>query len=204
MDEIPTLTCESIEEGDLVSRYVAGQLSEPEAEALEAHYFGCEKCWQAVRAATEIRASFLAPAGTTSLSEFRERRRRRPVAYWLAAAAALALVGIGVWRGYHPPSPDGSDTVVRGGGHAIEVTTERRDGRFVVQWMAVDGAASYRVRALSDDGSPLLSREVTGTELVLEASDWQPSRDQEVILRVEAFNAIGQRLAESRPLRVSQ
>jgi CHAT domain-containing protein len=60
MDVPKTLDCTSIEEKDVVSRYVGRKLSSEESEAFEEHYFGCDRCWAEVKAATEVRAA-LAP-----------------------------------------------------------------------------------------------------------------------------------------------
>ncbi|MFW6202615.1 MAG: zf-HC2 domain-containing protein, partial [Gemmatimonadota bacterium] len=43
---------------DVVEDYVAGRLSEAEAEAFEAHYFECDACWGRVRGALELYAAF--------------------------------------------------------------------------------------------------------------------------------------------------
>jgi CHAT domain-containing protein len=95
MDVTRTLDCHYVEENDLVSRYIAGKLPEEEAEAFEAHYFGCERCWSEVRAATEVRAAMEKPAGApvVPLAERREGRRRRAAfsGRTLALAATLLI-----------------------------------------------------------------------------------------------------------------
>ena len=50
MDPVNDLGCQDVEEHDLVSAYLGERLSEPEAEAFERHYFGCERCWAEVKA----------------------------------------------------------------------------------------------------------------------------------------------------------
>lgn len=69
MDVSRTLDCNAVEEQDLVSRYVGRKLSPEEAEAFEEHYFGCDRCWAEVQAATEVRAA---------LAEEHAGERRKP------------------------------------------------------------------------------------------------------------------------------
>ena len=45
-ENAPQLTCEAVARESLVERYVASQLGEPEREAFELHYFGCDACFQ--------------------------------------------------------------------------------------------------------------------------------------------------------------
>jgi CHAT domain-containing protein len=76
-----------------VSRYVGQKLNPEEAEAFEEHYFGCDRCWEEVQRATEVRAAFREAEAPAKAIPFRQRRRI-PLALWggLAAAAAVALV----------------------------------------------------------------------------------------------------------------
>jgi CHAT domain-containing protein/tetratricopeptide (TPR) repeat protein len=98
MDVSNTLDCTSIEEKDLVSRYVGRKLSPEEGEAFEEHYFGCDRCWEEVQAATEVRAALTAKEPTDAAAlEVQARAIRRPwrnLAF-LAAAAAVAIVAFG-------------------------------------------------------------------------------------------------------------
>lgn len=98
MDAIRDLSCQYVEEHDLVSAYLAGGLSEDEAEAFEKHYFGCERCWAEVKAGEEIRAALkggeaAAPAAPLAPSNV----RRGPWTSWrvLALAAAVGIVAAG-------------------------------------------------------------------------------------------------------------
>jgi len=49
------LTCDVIVDGELIERYLAGALSETEAEALESHYLTCARCQNELRLAAAIR-----------------------------------------------------------------------------------------------------------------------------------------------------
>jgi CHAT domain-containing protein/Flp pilus assembly protein TadD len=99
MDVPKTLDHASIEEQDLVSRYVGQKLSPEEAEAFEEHYFGCDQCWDEVQAATEVRAALQAQVATpreTAPKTVESRLVRGPWGNWglLAAAAAVAIVAL--------------------------------------------------------------------------------------------------------------
>jgi len=73
------LRCEQISAQDIPSRYVLGELSEPEQDAFEQHYFECERCFEAVRTCQALQASLA-------------RRPRRNWLPWAACAAAAALL----------------------------------------------------------------------------------------------------------------
>ena len=54
-----SLTCEDVSSRDLVPQYVSGVVSEMDAEALELHVLGCERCWAELQAARDVRAALL-------------------------------------------------------------------------------------------------------------------------------------------------
>lgn len=96
MDVARELDCASIEERDLVSRYLAEKLPSEEAEAFEKHYFGCDRCWEELQAATEVRAVSSEGRGREKASQAEIPRRRGPVwTNWrvlsLAAVVAVAV-----------------------------------------------------------------------------------------------------------------
>jgi CHAT domain-containing protein len=95
MDVSKTLDCASIEEQDLVSRYVGRKLSPEEAEAFEEHYFACDRCWAEVQQGTEVRAALREEKVSAGAVRVRPRRIS-PVwgALAVAAAVALAIGGI--------------------------------------------------------------------------------------------------------------
>src|SRR5262249_13519101 len=96
-DVAKDLTCESVEEGDFVSRYVTDQLPEADAEAFERHYLGCDRCSAEIQAALEIRASLASPAASQKPSpEPAARVVRRPWTNWrlLGAAAAIGVLAL--------------------------------------------------------------------------------------------------------------
>jgi CHAT domain-containing protein len=161
------LACQFVEENDLVGRSVAGKLPEEEAEAVEAHYFGCERCWSEVRAATEVRAAMEKPAGApvVPLAERREERRRRAVfsgrALALAATLLIAAVaGVFVWR-----------TRVGSGGSGFEALARATEGRRTID-ARLSGPFAYAdktepTRSEDDPNAP--SSELTDTARVARA-----------------------------------
>lgn len=101
MDDVKAIDCEYVQDHDLVKSYLGGGLSEKEAEAFEAHYFACDRCWEEVNTANQIRAS-AAPASSQRDTGVRVRypppvARPQWRALALAAAVAVALLGGGLF-----------------------------------------------------------------------------------------------------------
>ena len=85
-----TLTCERVDQDDLIAQYIAGTLTETTArEAFEDHFVGCARCRDELRLASIIRAEVARPAVT----------RRVPRWMPLGFVSAAALAGIFVLRG---------------------------------------------------------------------------------------------------------
>ena len=58
------LTCDAVTAQGMIERYLAGKLSEAEAEAFEAHYLTCSHCQRELRLAVAIRGGLeRAPPG---------------------------------------------------------------------------------------------------------------------------------------------
>jgi hypothetical protein len=157
-----TITCASVDERDLDTRYLAGALGEAEAEAFEAHYFGCDRCWGLVRDGNAIRAA-LSPAGAGA-----RRRARWPHALRWGIAAGLAVVAAGIALWPRPPGSQPADTTVRGGEvRAIAVAARRSSDSLTLSWSHVDRAERYRVRLFSGQGDLVLERASVDTALTL-------------------------------------
>ncbi len=94
------LTCEEITRRALIERYVAGRLSETDAEALESHYLTCDRCYDELRLAAaiwttlpEVRKDAAAePQPALSVRGRRYGHRWKIGVAGLAAAAVLAGV----------------------------------------------------------------------------------------------------------------
>ena len=76
-------------------QYLLGELSEPEREEFERHFFGCEECAETLETAATLvenaKAIFREPAASERRVMVRERRRWFSFAGWgFAPAAALA------------------------------------------------------------------------------------------------------------------
>jgi hypothetical protein len=149
------LTCAEVEERDLEAAYLAGRLDDATAEAYEAHYFGCDRCWSALRRAQEIRGALVPrPAGV--------RQWQRP----LAVAAGVALLVAAGWWATLQRRPGSGDTL-RGAGDSLVVQLRRSPGGALLVWPAWTGADRYRVRAYDANGVLLAEREAEDTTMEL-------------------------------------
>jgi tetratricopeptide (TPR) repeat protein len=81
------LACDDFDREEVPERYVAGTLPEEVAAAFEAHYFGCERCFERSRMLRDVRTALGSQAGAAS---GRDRTVRR-LAIGLAAAAVLIV-----------------------------------------------------------------------------------------------------------------
>ena len=95
-----TLSCKAINDRGLVERYLAGRLSEPEAEVFECHYLTCSRCQNELRLAAAIRdvlpevrqAAQATDVGAGTLTGPWFGRHARAGA--VAAAIAAVLIGV--------------------------------------------------------------------------------------------------------------
>jgi len=149
---MPDLTCAEVDDRDLESGYLAGRLTAEEAEAYEAHYFGCERCWRTLETALAVRSA-------------RGARRRAPFAVRTLAAAAIAVIAVGagwwVTRSAAPPVD-----ALRGGGEAPAVRMHETPAGLAVAWAPHARADRYRLRVFSADGGLLLERLTEDTTVV--------------------------------------
>src|SRR6476659_10109169 len=101
--------CLYTDDSDIEQRYLAGKLSETDAEEFERHYFECDACWNRVQRGAEIKAALHAserPVQTSEPVRPIEREplklppRRRSLGSWAAylATAAVVVIGVGLWR----------------------------------------------------------------------------------------------------------
>ena len=155
------LTCSEVEREELDLKYLRGQLSQERAEAFEAHYFGCESCWELVHRGAELRASRAV------------RPRRRLALPWtlLAAAVLVGAVGLGLWRSRDGGIAPGPDSERGDPGTALVVRASADSASLSLAWNPVADAAGYRVRLFLQDGTLLTEREGTDTSLVLARAD---------------------------------
>lgn len=154
-----TITCEIVDEGDLEARYLAGRLSPDQAEAFEAHFFGCERCWGLVQQGLAVRSAF-----QPDLSHARPGRGNPRRRWWgLAVAAGIAAIAVGTWqlgdRSQAGPAPD----VLRGGNLAFTVVPAATSETAAASWQPVADAEVYRVRLYTADGMLVSERETADT-----------------------------------------
>lgn len=150
---MPDLTCAEVDDRDLESGYVAGRLTAEEAEAYEAHYFGCDRCWRTLETALAVRSAH----GARRRAVFRVRALA-------VAATAVIAVGLGWWTTRTPTPPTDA---LRGGVEAPVVRIDETPAGLAVAWAPYTGADRYRVRVFSSDGGLLLERLTADTTVVL-------------------------------------
>ena len=170
----------------MAERYVAGRLAEAEAEAFEAHYFGCDRCWREVRTAQELRSA-LEPARSP------RALRGRP---WIPLAAAAALVGaLGTWMLVRPP---GAERVFRAGrGATLALTASAGETAVSVSWSPVPNARGYRARLVTAEGALVTEQEVAAPPLLLDKGRLP---DTTLYVTVQALGPDRQVLVSSAPL----
>jgi hypothetical protein len=173
------------------ARYLVGRLTEAEAEAFEAHYFGCERCWAEVRTAQELRAA-LRPGGATRAAA------RRP---WMPfAAAAALLVAVGAWMLVRP---SGGERAFRAGqGDELTLTLSATpDGSVSVSWSDAAGARAYRVRVVTAEGALLTESETAAPPALLDRE--RLPREATLYVTVQALGPDREVLASSAPVKLS-
>jgi anti-sigma factor RsiW len=176
------LTCSEVERDELDLKYLRGELSPEQAEAFEAHYFACDRCWELVHAGAEIRAA-------------RPARGRRRVLPWplLAAAVLVGAVGIGLWRSQRPNPPADSERAGSPGALLLGVSGDATT--LTASWSPLAGAAGYRVRLFAPDGAVLSERETTDTSVSLSRGSLPSSGP--FFWQVQALDRLGGELARS-------
>jgi hypothetical protein len=179
-----TLSCEQVEAGDYEARYLADRLSPAEAEEYEAHDFGCERCWAALRRARDARAAF---ASAQRGSAPRVMRWALPL-----AAAAVAVV---VWR-IVAPSTDAPVTSVRGATSALTLSVVANRDSIHAVWPRRPDVDRYRVRGFTADGALLWSLETTDTSLTAVRADAG-------LVDVAALDRLRVVVAQSRPVTIT-
>jgi Putative zinc-finger len=183
---------------ELAPLYLAGKLTESEAERFEAHYLGCASCAAALREAGEIRAALgrpvLVPRVEVSRASYRE------VATLLAAAATVAMLFFGL-RQLAERQAAVSDSVVYRSASADRVAltvTNESSGQLVLAWTSHPDAQSYRLEIVRSDGVPVLETETPGREMVVAIDDLPPRpADVQLLARIEALNGLHEVVARS-------
>ncbi len=180
---IDELTCAQADGADYDTRYLAGSLSDLEAERFEAHYFGCDRCWTLVRSASEARAGMLGESRRTGT-------QRRWVLWAPAMAASIAAVVIGgsLWLRPHGRAGVTASQIERGALSGGGVTLTVAGDAVFVRWPRVANAVIYRLRLYTAQGALLYERDVRDTSAVVRLSSL-PARPALSYWSVEALGA---------------
>ena len=202
------VTCTRVEEEDLDARYLAGTLSEEEAEAFEEHYFGCDRCWTAVQTGLDVRA---ASTATTVDPQVRtpptvERGTGRPARriarrQWLplAIAASIAVLAVGLWQRDGGPGVAPVGDGLRGPADSIRAVASVRGRILMLGWPVTPRADRYRVRLQRSDATVVLERIVGDTVLAVPRDSLRAVTDGErVYWEVQALDALRRTIARSR------
>lgn len=194
------IDCAFVEQHDWVSRYLSGTLSETEANQFEAHYFGCDRCSGEVQTAAKLRAAFGHPAIVRRSAGASRRVASGEAVALLAAAAAVAMVALGMRQLARPPVPASESTVFRGESvDTIDLSVTPGSGsRVILQWSPDSDARSYRVEVLRTDGVPVLKSETRDNRIELDLSSL-PARPPGVsfLVRIDVLGPLGAVVARS-------
>lgn len=181
---------------DLAPLYLAGRLTEEEAEAFEAHSLGCPKCREDVRVGAALRELYGKAGVTASARPARARRWWLP----LAAAAAIAFAGVGVWQAARRASE--APAVLRSVSASLNVRlAPAASGGIEAEWTEPPDAASYVARVFARDGAELWKSETHSPRARIEPATLS-SRGAEasLLFEVEALDARGRIVASSEPV----
>jgi len=187
-----SLTCEDVSSRDLVPQYVSGVVSEMDAEALELHVLGCERCWAELQAARDVRAALLEPTSRREDALIAGGSSRSHGRKWLplVAAAVVLLAAAGAWETWHTPPT--VPEVTRGEG-VLSITGHwMSEGGLRLEWPARNGAVVYHVRVTGSSARPVEKR-VTLPAATFLRSELSPVG--QLTVEVQAENAVGEVIA---------
>jgi hypothetical protein len=200
------MNCELVDQNDLDTRYLSGSLSDEEAEAFEAHYFGCERCWGLVQQGLAVQAAHesAAPQAIRPSSPALPRPSStgpalRPRAWWgLAAAAAVVLTIVGVRQLGPDRTTEVQQDVLRGGTAEFVVTPVLKQGLVTAAWPRIPEADVYRVRLYNPDGTLAAGSEIADTVISLRVDSLPALRPgTEVFWEVQALDRLRNPIARS-------
>lgn len=187
-------TCDLVDERDLDTRYLAGSLSPEEAEAFEAHYFGCERCWNLVHQGMEVRSALAHPAAPPGI---------RPRWWGLAAAAAVAALVVGTWWTASRSGSAPLEDVLRGDEAPFAVTAYGDKATTGAAWPRLPGADVYRVRLYTADGTLITERDVPDTSITLSRDSIRLPAETPALWEVQALDQLRSPVARSKLTRAA-
>jgi hypothetical protein len=180
-----------------IQDYLAGRLSEAEAEEFEARCLADDTLGEELERALEIRAAM-----KRSDSKPQARSGLRGTWLPLAVAAGAAMLAAGF---YWLQTPQQSTPLFRGAQQALTLEVDVSGNQISARWPAVPGASGYELRLFERDGRLIRSMEVDGTASVIDlgnAGSIDPGR-KPASVDVTALDAFGQTLLRSQRIAVS-
>lgn len=184
--------CPSGGKGDTALLYLAGTLSEADANAFEEHYFSCADCREDVGRGGELRAALGRPPVGAAAPAARPRRVWLP----LAAAAAIAVVGVGLWRFSQPLQDAPSASRASEESIAGLKASARPGGGLDLTWTGPPAATSYEIQVFGRGGRRLWRTETREPVARIEPSALSSLESGETYeIRVEALDGLGQVIA---------
>ncbi len=152
--------CLYADDDDLPRKYAAGKVTESEAETFEEHLFRCDRCRTELEQAMAIRAAMQEPSRASLL------QWRFPSVSFVAAAAAVIVVVLGLWqlrsRDHEVLQP------VRGTQRGeLAATARLTRGTLNVTWQTTPAAHEYAVQVFTADGTPLQSMRTSDSKASL-------------------------------------
>jgi hypothetical protein len=185
-----------VDQEDLDTRYLAGQLSPEGAEAFEEHFFGCERCWGLVQQGLTVRSAFDADL-PARLPAVRPKPQRATRPWWGLAAAAIAVVALGVWQLGFQREPSVSEDVFRGESAAFLVTASADSARLTAAWPRVPDADVYQVRLYRADGLMAVERETKDTSVSVPLDSISIVRDSGMFWQVQSLDRLRNAITRS-------
>lgn len=168
-----------------IQDYLAGRLDSADAELFEERMFADDELAAEVQRALEIRA-----ATSQAAVERRTGRPRPRMLFGVAAAAAAAVIAVGVlWL--QPQQPP----VFRGVEQRMGLDIDVNGAALLARWQPISGAAGYEVQLLDRDGDALLTLNVDDPSAALLLSPVDGS--EPAFIEVSALDELGQTVQRS-------
>lgn len=197
---INEITCDVADERDLDTRYLAGRLSPEEAEAFEAHFFGCERCWGLVQQGLAVKSALL--VGAPAHSPAVPASRPQAAGWWGLAAAGIAVVSLGVWQIAFQRNPGVPEDVFRGDATVLSVITAADSTGLKAWWPQVADADVYHIRLYRADGQVALDRETRDTSVSVPLDSVAIARETGMFWQVQALDRLRNPITRSDLTRV--
>ena len=194
--------CASVDEQDLVALYLAGKLAGPAAEAFEGHFLGCDRCAAELDQAGALRSAFGKPALGPGVVSNPRAGLRRELWTLLAAAAAVAMIGLGLHQLTIAPPVIVESPVFRSeSADSLELRqAPGADGQVLLEWAPHPDALTYRVSVIRADGVPVLKTETPDSRIALNVGALPPlPAGVSFLAKVEAIDAMGRVVGSSLP-----